>query len=352
MAKFKNIVDEISQDGKINKEQLKILLDTTDAESINYLYEEARRKADKIFGKRIYVRGLIEFSNFCKNDCLYCGIRKSNLNAKRYRLSEEEILNCCETGYKLGYRTFVLQSGEDLYFDDNRLCNLISKIKENYSDCAITLSIGEKTKESYQRYFDAGADRYLLRHETAGKIHYGKLHPKELSLENRKECLYNLREIGYQVGCGFMVESPYQTVDDIFNDFMFIKDLKPQMIGIGPFIPQHDTPFSDFKAGSCEKTLKLLALLRLTNPYALIPATTALGTISPIGREMGIKAGANVVMPNISPVEAKSKYTLYDNKICISEENLECRNCLEQRMKSIGYEIVTDRGDYKEYDIE
>lgn len=347
MSDIKQIVDEIKKNKDIAKEQLNELLFVDDDEKISYLYESAREVCDKIYGKDIYIRGLIEFTNYCKNDCFYCGIRRSNNQANRYRLSKEQIISCCETGYELGFRTFVLQGGEDIHFTDDKVCEIVSEIRNKFSDCAITLSIGERKKESYQRFFDAGANRYLLRHETADTDHYNKLHPSELSLENRMECLRNLKEIGFQIGCGFMVGSPYQTVDTIYKDLRFIKELKPAMVGIGPFIPQHATPFCDKKAGTMEQTLRLLAIIRLIEPKVLLPATTALGTIHPLGREKGILAGANVVMPNLSPTDVRKKYELYDNKICTGDEAAECRSCLQNRIEKIGYNIVINRGDSK-----
>ena len=302
---------------------------------------------EKYYGKEVYLRGLIEFSNYCKNDCKYCGIRRSNENASRYRLSTEEILECCDKGYALGFRTFVLQSGEDLFYTNEKICDIVSRIKANHPDCAVTLSIGEKTREEYQAYFDAGADRYLLREETSNPIHYGKLHPPELSIKNRKQCLYDLKDIGYQVGCGIMVGSPYQTPENIVEDLRFMQDLKPHMIGIGPFIHHKDTPFRDMPDGTLKDTLHLLAILRLMFPHILLPATTALGTIHPLGRELGIKAGANVVMPNLSPRGVRGKYLLYDGKICTGDEAAECRSCMERRIASTGYQVVVSRGDYR-----
>lgn len=293
------------------------------------------------------MRGLIEFTNYCRNDCYYCGIRKSNCNAERYRLTKEQILECCDVGYELGFRTFVLQGGEDGYYTDKILADIVSSIKAKYPDCAITLSLGEKSYESYKLLYEAGADRYLLRHETANAQHYSKLHPPVMSLKNRKQCLYNLKEIGYQVGCGFMVGSPFQTTECLVDDLMFIKELQPHMVGIGPFIPHKDTPFAGKPAGTLELTLFLLGIIRLMLPYVLLPATTALGTIHPKGRELGILAGANVVMPNLSPKEVRSKYLLYDNKICTGDEAAECRMCLTHRIESIGYKLVVSRGDCK-----
>lgn len=300
---------------------------------------------DERYGKRVFKRGLIEFTNYCKNDCLYCGIRRSNRLVNRYRLSEEEILQCCKEGYGLGFRTFVLQGGEDPYYTDARMVSIVSSIHEAYPECAITLSIGERSEESYRALREAGADRYLLRHETADPFHYDLLHPNEMSVNSRKKCLGVLRSLGYQVGSGFMVGSPGQTARCLAEDMVFLQELQPHMIGIGPFVPHKDTPFAHEPQGSLELTLFMLSALRLAFPDALIPATTALGTIAPDGREQGIQAGANVVMPNLSPVVHRKDYSLYDNKICTGEEAAECRWCLDMRMDRIGYRIVEDRGD-------
>ena len=345
MGNIREIVDKVKRRQDITLEELRMIMETASKEDMDYLTSTAREVADSIYGKNVYVRGLIEFTNYCRNDCYYCGIRRSNKEAERYRLTEEQIMECCQMGYELGFRTFVLQGGEDPYFTDDRICEIIRNIKNRYEDCAITLSIGEKSRASYERYFEAGADRYLLRHETANECHYRKLHPAELSLENRKRCLWNLKEIGYQVGAGFMVGSPGQTLETLYEDMRFIKELEPHMVGIGPFIPQHSTPFKGEKAGTLEETLKLLSIIRLIHPKVLLPATTALGTIHPMGREKGILAGANVVMPNLSPVSVRKKYELYDNKICTGDEAAECKNCLQSRMEKIGYTIPVDRGD-------
>lgn len=347
MQTLVEIIDQIKNEQTIYREQLQTLLATTDEQAINYLRDTARKVADDIYGKQVFIRGLIEFTNYCKNDCIYCGIRRSNPNAQRYRLTEEEILSCCANGYELGFRTFVLQGGEDPYFTDERICNIVAKIKQDYPDCAVTLSIGEKDKASYQAFYDAGADRYLLRHETADEAHYQSLHPAEMSFQHRIQCLYDLKEIGYQVGCGFMVGSPGQTVGTLYEDLMFIKKLQPHMVGIGPFIPQKDTPFGQEPAGTMEQTLRLLSIIRLIHPHVLLPSTTALGTIHPLGREKGIQAGANVVMPNLSPVAVREKYKLYDNKICTGDEAAECRHCMARRMESVGYQVVVSRGDFK-----
>ena len=345
---IKSTINKVKQSRNISLEQFKLLLETNDDESIRFMREEAVKVCQKTYGNQVFIRGLIEFTNFCKNDCYYCGIRRSNSQADRYRLTKEQMLDCCANGYELGFRTFVLQGGEDGYFTDDKICDLVSVIKEKYPDCAVTLSIGEKSKESYKRYFDAGADRYLLRHETADEAHYKKLHPEEMSLSHRKQCLWDLKEIGYQVGCGFMVGSPGQTMETLYEDLQFIRELQPHMVGIGPFVSQKDTPFADKASGTMEQTLKLLAIIRLIQPHVLLPATTALGTIHPKGRELGILSGANVVMPNLSPVNVREKYKLYDNKICTGDEAAECRYCMENRMKSIGYEVAVSRGDYIE----
>lgn len=344
---MKDLVLKLEEDRCLSDLEFKKLIECSDKETINFLHYRARNVAQKVYGNKVYIRGLIEFTNYCKNDCYYCGIRKSNSNASRYRLTKDQILECCDTGYQLGFRTFVLQGGEDGFFTDEKLVDIISTIKSKYNDCALTLSIGEKSKESYKSYFDAGADRFLLRHETAEKIHYSKLHPDNLSLENRMNCLYNLKEIGYQVGSGFMVGSPYQTIDSILKDLRFLKELNPQMVGIGPFIPHKDTKFFDKESGSVELTLKLLSIIRLMLPNALIPATTALGTADNNGREKGVLAGANVIMPNLSPMDVRGKYLLYNNKKYTGDEASESVNNLKVSMKKIGYEVVIDRGDYK-----
>ena len=329
----------------MNKEEYVSLIDGRDEETARYLFSLARKRREEYYGSKVFIRGLIEFTNYCKNDCYYCGIRKSNRNASRYRLSDEDIISCCEEGYSLGFRTFVLQGGEDPYFTDERMCRIVSEIKKSYGDCAVTLSIGERSRESYQKLFDAGADRFLLRHETADFCHYSMLHPENLSAENRQLCLKNLKDIGYQVGTGFMVGSPFQTTENLADDMLFLSSLKPSMVGIGPFIPHKDTPFADKPSGTLELTLFMLGLIRLALPYALIPSTTALGTISPIGRELGLKAGANVVMPNLSPPSVRKKYMLYDNKICTGEESAQCLECLKKRVENAGCQIVVDRGD-------
>ncbi len=342
------IVKRIEQRQSIEKPELEYLLQTQDVALLEELRERADAVRRTIYGNQIYMRGLIEFTNYCRNDCYYCGIRCSNQKADRYRLSAEQILDCCKAGYELGFRTFVLQGGEDPYDTDERLCAVIRSIKEAFPECAITMSVGERSKESYQAMYEAGADRYLLRHETADEVHYGKLHPKNLTLKHRKQCLVTLKEIGYQVGCGFMVGSPYQTVDTLYEDLLLIKELQPHMVGIGPFIPHKDTPFHEQQAGTLDQTLRLLSVIRLIHPHVLLPATTALGTIHPKGREKGILAGANVVMPNLSPTNVRAKYLLYDNKICTGDEAAECRYCMQKRMESIGYQVVVDRGDFKD----
>ena len=339
-------LEKLNNGGSLSEEEYRGLIENRAA-----LREEAaalaveKRKA--IYGNAVFVRGLIEISNICKNDCLYCGIRRSNPNAERYRLTPDEILECADEGYELGFRTFVMQGGEDGFFTDEVLIPLIGEIKRRHPDCAVTLSLGERSYDSYKRLREAGADRYLLRHETADRAHYERLHPDSMSFDNRMRCLRELRELGYQVGCGFMVGSPFQTEATLAKDLKFIEEFRPDMCGIGPFIPHHDTPFAAYPAGSLELTCFLLSVIRLIHPHVLLPSTTALGTIDPAGREKGILAGANVVMPNLSPTSVRKKYELYDNKICTGDESAQCRGCLERRMRSIGYEIVTDRGDVK-----
>jgi biotin synthase len=316
--------------------------DPADAE---VLFAAARKAREDHYGRGVYFRGLIEFTNHCKNDCYYCGIRKGNGKAERYRLSLEEILNCCRMGDLLGYKTFVLQGGEDPFFTDERIVEIVAAVRRAYPDHAITLSIGERSRAAYEAFFAAGADRYLLRHETAGDDHYRKMHPPSMSLAERKQCLSDLKDIGYQVGAGFMVGTPFQKPEDLLADLRYLEELRPQMVGIGPFIPQADTPFGTFPGGSLEQSLRMVALARLLLPGALIPATTALGTISPQGRERGLMAGANVVMLNLSPRAVRKLYALYDNKICTGDEAAECRLCMEGRIRSFGFEPDMSRGD-------
>lgn len=339
-------IDKLNREKQLTREDWITLIQTYDETDREYAAAIARELTTTQFGNKIYIRGIVEFSNFCKNDCLYCGIRHSNKNADRYRLTQEDILACCDEGYGYGFRTFVLQSGEDPWYTDDRLADIVSAIKAAHPDCAVTLSLGERSRESYKRLYDAGADRYLLRHETADEAHYHKLHPAELSLAHRMACLRDLKAIGYQTGCGFMVGSPYQTAECLAEDMLFMKELQPEMIGIGPFIPHKDTPFRDEPQGSFELTLFLLSLCRIMLPKVLLPATTALGTIDPTGREKGVLAGANVVMPNLSPLAVRKKYLLYDNKICTGDESAQCIQCMGARMGSVGRTISIERGDY------
>lgn len=346
MTNLRLLIDRLEEERILTEEEFITLLTEITEDDQNYLRSKARNTAARVFGNKIYTRGLIEFTNYCKNDCYYCGIRCSNKEASRYRLTEEQIMDCCKTGYELGFRTFVLQGGEDTHYTDAVLLNLVRKIKSKYLDCALTLSVGERSLDCYRSLYQAGADRYLLRHETANAEHYGMLHPKKLSASSRQECLKQLKEIGYQVGAGFMVGSPGQKTEHIVEDLFFLKELAPHMIGIGPFLPHHQTPFAQQSSGTLEQTLILISILRLMFPNCLLPATTALGTIHPQGREEGILSGANVVMPNLSPTTVRKKYELYDNKICTGDEAAECRYCLEKRMEKIGYRLVVDRGDY------
>ncbi len=341
------LIDRLKRSRHLEKQEYAQLIAHWSPQAAAYAAEKAVAVRKQIYGTDIYMRGLIEISNICKNDCYYCGIRRSNRNCERYRLNKADILSCCDEGYELGFRTFVLQGGEDGYYTDAVLCEIVRAIKKRHPDCAVTLSLGERARESYQALFDAGADRYLLRHETADRAHYEKLHPSDMSFEHRMQCLRELKDIGYQVGCGFMVGSPYQTAEILAADLAFVETFRPAMCGIGPFIPHHATPFAQMPAGTLEMTTYLLSLIRLIAPNILLPSTTALGTIDPTGREKGILAGANVVMPNLSPVKDRKKYELYDNKICTGDESAQCRHCMQQRMKTIGYDVVVARGDVK-----
>ena len=347
--RYKDIVELMKDTRKISEEDLAYVLESGGESEREYLFEAARNAADQVFHKEIYLRGLIEFTNYCRNNCYYCGIRCGNSNAERYRLTEEEILSCCDIGDKIGFKTFVLQGGEDPYFTDDRICELVRKIKAAHPSCAVTLSIGEKSYESYKKFYDAGADRYLLRHETANEEHYSMLHPENMSGAERKQCLFDLKDIGFQVGCGIMIGTPGQTMKHIYEDIVFMQKLEPHMIGIGPFIPHKDTPFRDEPEGSVEITLRLLAVLRLLFPKVLLPATTALGTADSLGREKGILAGANVMMPNLSPSGVRKKYLLYDGKICTGEEAAECNQCLRRRVERIGYHVAESRGDHPDF---
>jgi len=346
-AEIKGIIDKLISTRSLSLEEYESLIAGRDNEAYAVLQKEALRLRHGIYGNSVYIRGLIEISNYCKNDCYYCGIRKSNKHCSRYRLTRDEILSCCENGYRLGFRTFVMQGGEDAYFSDDFMCALISDIKKMYPDCAVTLSLGEKSFDSYKRLFDAGADRYLLRHETADSEHYSRLHPNRLTLESRIRCLESLKKIGFQVGCGMMVGSPFQTPGTLAVDLKFIEEFSPDMCGIGPFIPHKDTPFANEEKGSAELTCFLLAVIRIIKPNILLPSTTALGTAASDGREKGILASANVVMPNLSPLTVRNKYELYNNKLHTGAESAEKLEALKKKMKSIGYEIVCDRGDIK-----
>lgn len=339
------LIRKLAESHSLSLDEYESLILNRSEDSAKILRDLAVKVRREIYGNDIYVRGLIEITNICRNDCLYCGIRRSNTNCERCRLTPEQILACSDEGYGLGFRTFVLQGGEDSYFSDEVLGDVVREIKARHPDCAVTLSMGERSRESYEYLRECGADRYLLRHETADEAHYMRLHPAEMSYTHRMQCLRDLREAGYAVGCGFMVGSPYQTAKTLAQDLKFIEEFRPEMCGIGPFIPHKDTPFRNHPAGTLEMTCYLLSVIRLIFPPVLLPATTALGTIDPMGREKGIMSGANVVMPNLSPVNVRKKYELYDNKICTGEESAQCRGCLNRRMQAIGYEIVTCRGD-------
>ena len=344
---IRELIEKLASTPSLTLEEYAALIDGRDTEAAALLAELAVAAREPYYGKKVYLRGLIEISNICKNNCYYCGIRRGNTNVERYRLDPETIVECAQEGYALGFRTIVLQGGEDPFYTDEVLGGIVRNIKAAHPDVAITLSMGERSYESYKALKEAGADRYLLRHETADKAHYELLHPAELSFDNRMRCLRDLRTLGYQVGIGCMVGSPFQTSAHLAKDLKFTEEFQPEMVGIGPFIPHHDTPFKDYPAGTLELTLYLLSIIRLICPAVLLPATTALGTIHPLGREMGLQAGANVIMPNLSPLEVRRQYMLYDNKICTGDESAQCRACMDNRVSAIGYEVVSDRGDAK-----
>lgn len=344
---YKELVDRLAAEHTLAEDEYLSLIENREKVR-EYAAEAARKTCFLYYGNDVFIRGLVEFTNICRNNCYYCGIRAGNTKCERYRLTPDEIVSCADAGYSLGFRTFVLQGGEDPYFTDDVLCGVIKEIKRRHPDCAVTLSVGERSRESYKALREAGADRYLLRHETANREHYEKLHPGDMSFDNRQRCIADLKSLGYQVGVGFMVGSPYQTKRDLAHEMVYLKSIDPDMVGIGPFVPHHDTPFKDEAAGSAEMTTFLLSLIRLTLPSVLLPATTALGTVDPLGREKGILAGANVLMPNLSPAGVRDKYLLYDNKICTGDEAAACIECLKRRIKTTGREIVTARGDRAE----
>ncbi|EJX09225.1 radical SAM domain protein [gut metagenome] len=344
---MKQWIDRLRKNKTLEQEAFRQLLTGCNAETLRYINQQAREVSQLHFGNRIFIRGLIEISNCCRNNCLYCGIREGNPHVKRYRLTKESILQCCRQGYDLGFRTFVLQGGDDPAFTDKRMEETVTAIRQEFPDCAITLSIGEKPREVYERFFQAGANRYLLRHETFNEAHYQMLHPAEMSSKRRLQCLRDLKDIGFQTGTGIMVGSPGQTVEHLLEDIRFIEQLQPEMIGIGPFLPHHDTPFAHHPSGTMQQTLLLLSIFRLMHPSALIPSTTALATLAPDGREKGILAGANVVMPNLSPQEERKNYELYNDKASLGAESAEGLTLLQAQLQHIGYEISTDRGDFK-----
>ena len=331
----------------LHAEQFRALIELCDDHTLDYLRQEAVRTAQKRFGLGIFVRGLIEISSFCRNDCFYCGLRRSNRSAERYRLSHEQIMECCEEGYQAGLRTFVLQGGEDGQLTDEWLEDIISAIRKKYPDVAITLSLGERSRESYERLYLAGATRYLLRHEAADKELYCSIHPTEMSYDNRIACIENLKAIGYQTGMGMMVGVAGQSADSLVQDLLLLERLQPQMIGIGPFIPHRDTPLGDRPAGDLRRTLLMLSIVRIMHPDALIPSTTALATLTPEGRKLGVLSGANVIMPNLTPQSERRKYAIYENKAASGSEAIEGLRELERELAEIGYHIDYSRGDFQ-----
>lgn len=339
-----NLLVKAYETNNLTKEEIIDLLSNLTPADRETLYNYALKTKQAYYGNKVYLRGLIEFSNICRQDCLYCGIRASNSKVQRYRLMPEEILLCCDQAYQLGYRTFVLQSGEDLWYTEEIFVDLLKAVKERYPEVAVTLSIGERGAETYQRLFAAGADRFLMRHETASKELYEKLHPT-MRFENRRACLSVLKNLGYQVGAGFMVGLPGQASSDLAEDLRYLKEFHPDMIGIGPFIPHSETPLRAEKGGTVTGTLVMVALARLLIPDSLIPATTALGTLDPQGRELALQAGANVVMPIITPASVRKHYELYENKICGDDHPEDCRSCVEWRIRAAGFDVDPGRGD-------
>ena len=342
---MKHLIDTLRERHELAPYQYKALLMMRDADDVEYLMSQARKMSQEQFGTGIYLRGLIELSNVCRNDCLYCGIRCSNRDVTRYTLTHEQVLASCEQGYQLGFRTFVLQGGEWSEERSQWIADIIAAIRQGWPDCAITLSLGEHPRETYALWREAGADRYLLRHETHNERLYSLLHPQGMTLQHRLQCLDWLKELGYQVGAGIMVGSPFQTLNSIVEDIQYLISFKPHMIGIGPFIPQHDTPFARFPAGNVDLTARLYAILRLAVPTALIPTTTAMATLTPDGRLKGILAGANVVMPNLSPEDLRAYYALYDNKAALGAESAQGIKKLADELATIGYHIDWSRGD-------
>lgn len=331
----------------MSDDEIREWLTTEDAEKVEELHRNARMAAESVYGERVFARGLIEISSYCRNNCLYCGLRRDNRNAERYRISHETIWKACDDGYELGLRSFVLQGGEDMWFTDERLAEIVKGIKERHPDVAVTLSVGERPAESYRLWREAGADRYLLRHEAADPLLYSQLHPKEMSYDNRLRCLVDLQRLGYQTGCGFMVGAPRCTIEGYIKDIRLIEKLRPAMVGIGPFIPAAGTPFDKCKAGSADMTLRLLSVIRMTNPHLLLPATTALDTILEDGMERGVMAGANVIMPNITPLTERGKYSIYDNKRITGNDAAETLDVTRQRLEVIGRKLTLSRGDYE-----
>lgn len=342
---MKCIIDRLREKHKLEPEQYRALLTMRDPQDVEYLMSQAREVAQLKFGKHVFLRGLIELSNVCRNDCLYCGIRRSNHQVARYTLTREQVLACCEQGYEIGFRTFVLQGGEWSEEQSKWIADLIAEIRQHWPDCAITLSLGEHPKETYALWREAGADRYLLRHETHNSRLYGLLHPKGMTIGNRLQCLDWLKQLGFQVGAGIMVGSPFQSLKTIVEDIQYLIEFQPHMIGIGPFIPHHDTPLRRFPAGSVEMTARLYAIMRLALPQALIPSTTAMASLSPNGRLRGILSGANVVMPNLSPEDNRKQYSLYDNKASLGAESAQGIRVLADELATIGYSIDWSRGD-------
>ena len=351
LSTTKNALNKLLNQEKLSVQELELIvrlqLEGSNTKALDLIEETARKRTLEVFGNKIYIRGLLEFTNYCKQNCLYCGLRHDNKHVTRYRLSENDIYSAATENYKLGFRTFVLQGGEDPYYTPFKIAEIVKHLKEILPDCAVTLSVGELSDSDYLMLFKAGADRFLLRHETADEEHFKTLHPPAQTFKNRLHCLQTLKEIGYQAGAGFMVGSPNQTPTTLAKDLYFLQNFNPAMVGVGPFIPQHDSPLRNFAPGTVDQTVYLLSIIRLLLPKTLLPATTALATLDPEkGRKRGILAGANVVMPNISPPKNRENYALYDNKLASNNESSAGLKDLQVELNSIGYEYIISRGDY------
>jgi biotin synthase len=323
-----------------NKTDIIKWLKADDAAELFAMADDIRKR---YFKDEVHIRGIIEFSNYCMKNCFYCGLRRDNKTIERYRISEDEIIDTALKAGELGYKTILLQSGEDGGYTIEGLCAIIKRIRSNL-DCAITLSLGEKSFDEYRSLRDAGADRYLLRFETSDRGLFNKLKP-DSSYENRLDCIKNLKKLGFQVGSGFMVGLPGQTYEILADDILLLRELDLDMIGIGPFLSHHNTPLGNSASGTLDLTLRALAIIRILMPDVHIPATTAMGTVEKGGREKALQCGANVIMPNVTPIKYRKYYEIYPNKICIDDAPSDCRACIEGMLKSLGRAAATNKGD-------